>query len=241
MKSPITKLTIAALIAVTALPAIAADMRVLPAMSAPPPLAYNWTGFYLGGHLGSAWSNGEWTTLGVSGADASINSAVGFIGGGQIGWNYQFAGGWVVGIEGDFSGSTMNKSVNGCFADTTQTCTMKNQWTALLTGRFGYALDASLLYVKGGAAWGHFNYENPDPVNSGQTFSGNQTRTGWTIGAGWEYAFTPNWSAKIEYNFLDFGDESVSLVGPTASFTENIRNDIHQVKLGVNYRFPVAF
>ncbi len=157
-------------------------------------------------------TNSEWTTFGVPGTDASIGAA-GFIGGVQMGWNYQFAGGWVIGIEGDFTGSTMSKSVNGCFFDPTQTC------------------------VKGGAAWGHFNYENPDPANSGETFSANQTRTGWTIGGGWEYAFTPNWSAKIEYNFLDFGNDTVTLAGPTTSFTENIKNDIHQVKLGVNYRF----
>ena len=206
-----------------------------PFAPAPPPL-YTWTGFYLGAHMGSAWSNSEWTTVGV-GTDASID-AVGFIGGGQMGWNYQFAGGWVIGMEGDFTGSTMNKSVNGCFIDPAQTCTMKNKWTALLTGRLGYAFGPSLFYVKGGAAWGQFNYENLDP-SFGDTFSAGRTRTGWTIGGGWEYAFTPNWSAKIEYNFLDFGSDNVTLIAPitSTSFAENIKNDIHQVKLGVNYRF----
>ena len=227
--------SIATLIAFAAAPVMAADMR-LPASPAPPPLAYTWTGFYLGAHMGSAWTNSEWTTVGVPGTDASIDAA-GFIGGAQIGLDYQFASRLVIGIEGDFTGSTMSKSVNGCFIDPAQTCTIKNRWTALLTGRLGYAFDSSLFYVKGGAAWGNFNYENPDPVSAGETFSANQTRTGWTIGGGWEYAFTPNWSAKVEYNFVDFGNENVTLVGPITSFAENIKNDIHQVKLGVNYRF----
>jgi outer membrane immunogenic protein len=235
MKSRISVVSIAALIAFSAAPVMAADIRV-PAPPVPLPLAYTWTGFYLGAHMGSAWTNSEWTTVGVPGTDASINAA-GFIGGGQIGLNYQFASRWVIGIDGDFTGSTMNKSVNGCFTDPTQTCTIKNRWTALLTGRFGYAFDRSLFYVKGGAAWGNFNYENPDPVSAGETFSANKTRTGWTIGGGWEYAFTSNWSAKIEYNFLDFGNDNVTLIGPITSFAENINNDIHQVKLGVNYRF----
>ena len=89
MKSRISVVGTAALIAFAAAPAMAADMR-LPAPPAPPPLAYIWTGFYLGAHMGSAWSNSEWTTAGVSGTDASINAAA-FIGGAQIGWNYQFA------------------------------------------------------------------------------------------------------------------------------------------------------
>ena len=238
MKSQISVPSIAIVIALTSAPAMAADMRLPPPPAPPPPLAYNWTGFYLGAHMGSAWTNSEWTTLGVSGTDASIDAA-GFIGGVQAGFNYQFAGGWVIGLEGDYTGSTMSKSANGCFADPTQTCTLKNRWTALLTGRLGYAFDRSLFYVKGGAAWGEFNYQNPDPVNSGDIFSANQTRSGWTIGGGWEYAFTPNWSAKIEYNFLDFGNDTVTLSGPLTgtSFTENIKNNISQVKVGVNYRF----
>ena len=144
---------------------------------------------------------------------------------------------WVIGIEGDFTGSTMSKSVNGCFLDPTQTCTMKNRWTALLTGRFGYAFDRSLFYVKGGAAWGQFNYENPDPVGLGDTFTGKSNAHGLDDRRWLGICLHPNWSAKIEYNFLDFGNDTVTLAGPTTSFTETIKNDIHQVKLGVNYRF----
>jgi len=151
MKSQISLASIATLVALASAPVMAADMR-LPPPPAPAPLAFPWTGFYLGAHMGSAWTNGEWTAIGVLGTDASIDAA-GFIGGVQAGFNYQFAGGWVIGLEGDFTGSTMSKSVNGCFADPTQTCTLKNRWTALLTGRLGYAFDRSLFYVKGGAAW----------------------------------------------------------------------------------------
>src|SRR5262245_34007088 len=122
MKAQNSVASIAILVALMSAPAMAADMRLPPPLASVP-LAPSWTGFYLGAHMGSAWTNSEWTAIGVPGTDASIDAA-GFIGGVQGGFNYQFAGGWVIGVEGDFTGSTMSKSVNGCFADPTQTCTL---------------------------------------------------------------------------------------------------------------------
>ena len=213
MKSRISVPSIATLIALTSAPVMAADMRLPPPPAPPPPLAYHLDRLLPRRPHGKRLDQQRVDNVRSAGHGCFDRRRWFHWWRVRSGWNYQFAGGWVVGIEGDFTGSTMSKSVNGCFLDPTQTCTMKNQWTALLTGRFGYAFDRSLFYVKGGAAWGQFNYENPDPVNSGETFSANQTRTGWTIGGGWEYAFTPNWSAKIEYNFLDFGNDTVTLGG----------------------------
>jgi outer membrane immunogenic protein len=195
--------------------------------------AFSWTGFYVGGHIGAGWNRSVWTAPGFY--DADIDST-GFIGGGQVGWNYQFANRIVIGIEGDFTGTTMDETVSGCFADPTQTCTTQVDWTAMLTGRLGYAFDRSLVYFKGGAAWAKFNYSNPTPTIP-DTFTASETRSGWTIGGGWEYAFAPNWSAKLEYNYLDFGNDQITFVGATGPFLENVDNEIHQVKLGVNYRF----
>jgi outer membrane immunogenic protein len=210
--------------------ASAADLPARPVYKAPVMApAFSWTGFYLGPHIGGAWSTSDWSFPGF-GTEASIDSS-GFIYGGQVGWNYQFSNRIVIGIEGDFTGTTLDDSVTGCFATAGATCTSKVDWTALLTGRLGYAFDRSLLYVKGGGAWAKFKYETTDPVLGFD--SASETRSGWTIGGGWEYAFLPNWSAKVEYNFLDFGDDNVNF----ATFNENIKNEIHQVKVGLNYRF----
>ena len=142
----------------------------------------------------------------------------------------------MIGIEGDFTGTTMDETVAGCFDDPAQTCTTKVHWTALLTGPLGYAFDRSLIYVKGGAAWAKFKYSNPTPFIP-DTFTASETRSGWTIGGGWEFAFMPNWSAKLEYNYLDFSNDQVTFTGATGPFVENIDNKIDQVNLGVNYRF----
>lgn len=214
--------------------AAAADipMRAAPAYKAAPMApAFSWTGFYVGAHVGGAWGNSEWTFPGFF--DASINTA-GFIGGGQAGYNWQINQ-IVFGIEGDISGSTIRDTVNGCFAVATQSCTTRVDWTALLTARLGYAFGQNLIYIKGGGAWAEFHYENPTPAIP-DVFTASKTRDGWTIGAGWEYAFAPAWSAKIEYNYLDFGTNTLTFTGATGAFVENIKDEIHQVKVGVNYR-----
>src|SRR4029079_15484793 len=124
-----------------------------------------------------------WTEPGFF--DAGIDST-GFLGGRQVGWNLHFANRIVVGIEGDFTGTTMDKTIAGCFDDPEQTCTTKVDWTALVTGRLGYALDRNLIYIKGGAAWAKSKYSNPTPFIP-DTFTASETRIGWTIGGGWEY------------------------------------------------------
>jgi outer membrane immunogenic protein len=129
----------------------------------------------------------------------------------------------------------MSDTVNGCFSSAPQTCTTRVDWTAMLTARLGYAFERHLIYVKGGAAWAEFNYENNDPTTP-DVFTANKTRDGWTIGGGWEWAFMPAWSAKIEYNFLDFGTSAITFNGATGPFLENIKDEIHQVKFGLNYR-----
>jgi outer membrane immunogenic protein len=225
--------------------ASAADlpMKAPPMVAAPVP--FSWTGFYVGGHLGSGWGTKEYTNecaacdpIGTFEGQGTVN---GFLGGFQAGYNYQID--WVVlGIEGDFSFADVNGNFT-CYG--TSACTAKADWFATLTGRIGGTVDHALLYVKGGVAWVHDKYNDycsdcsttEDPAN----FSGSGTRTGWTLGAGVEYAFTRNWSGKLEYDYMDFGTHTVTLItdvpSPFSPAPVDILQRVHVVKAGVNYRF----
>jgi outer membrane immunogenic protein len=220
-KITLSLLTVAGL-ALGAQSASAADLR-RPVYKAPAPAvvaAYNWSGFYLGGHVGGAWSSEEATDI-ATGARVSTDPD-GFIGGVQAGYNWQ-ADRWVFGIEGDWSWSGAdggNTLVGLPFSS-------DHSWYATLTGRVGYAWDNWLWYVKGGAAWADKEY----------TYGGlgtiSDTRVGWTVGTGLEFGLTPNWSAKIEYNYLDFGKDTYTF----GAFPIDVDTQVHLVKAGINYRF----
>jgi outer membrane immunogenic protein len=111
------------------------------------------------------------------------------------------------------------------------------------TGRFGYAFDRSLLYLKGGVAGAEFKDDLSLASGAIALASGTQSNTsvGWTVGAGWEYAFLNNWTAKVEYDYLDFGSKDEDFVfssfGSSATFHESIERKLQLVKLGVNYKF----
>jgi outer membrane immunogenic protein len=109
------------------------------------------------------------------------------------------------------------------------------EWVATLSGRLGYAWGPTLLYAKGGGAWARDDYTI---TTGGLFFAGaDATKSGWTVGAGLEYGFTPNWSARIEYNYLDLGTETVRFVTTAGgSFLREVDQNIHAVKLGINFR-----
>jgi outer membrane immunogenic protein len=240
----------AALAALTigALPAAAADLATRPVYKAPVavPVAYNWSGFYIGGHVGYGWGEKDWdqtfTTPGFGAAfpNRSTSNVDGFLGGGQVGINWQ-SGMWVFGLEGDFSWTDADGCGRQSISPGFNNCTSVN-WYATATGRLGVAFDRSLLYVKGGAAFvdeDHFVANTVFPT--GGATSTSNTRTGWTVGGGLEYALWDNWSAKIEYNFMDFGTDNraFTYTGINAGLTEryDIDQQVHVVKFGVNYRF----
>jgi outer membrane immunogenic protein len=225
----------AALIAFAA-PAAAADMPARTYTKAPvytpPQVIYNWTGFYIGGHLGGAFA-GDNSLLGNSGR---------FMGGVQGGADYQFANNFVIGAEAQYSWlSTNNSSV--VFPGAT-VVTANNSQLGSVTGRLGYAFGPALLYAKGGFAW----RDNP---NIGVAVAGTPVaftttgpqKDGYTVGAGLEYMFAPNWSAKAEYQYYNFGSTAFT-GGPAPIIGSRFRDDEHTVKVGVNYRFgwggPVA-
>lgn len=213
----------------------AADMAVKAPYA--PVAVYNWTGFYVGGHIGGAWSN---TTVadptGVNfapaGSDIGVNGS-GLLGGAQVGYNWQ-AGNWVLGIQGDMSWTGINASAADPFVAGLNVGD-KVDWLGMLTGRVGYAWNNTLLYGKGGVAWVHNKYSG---VGGGFDASGSETRTGWTVGLGLEYAFARNWTTFIEYDYVGLGTRTVTLTDPTIGpFQASIKQNINLVKLGVNYKF----
>lgn len=193
--------------------ASAADLGARTYTKAPPPPPapiYNWTGFYIGGHLGAGFSDNNNPFFGGS------NDAK-FLGGGQVGADYQFSPSWVAGIEANYSVLTTN---NNDF----------NRGLGSVTGRLGYAIGPALIYGKGGYAWA-------DTRNV--PGFGRPGRDGYTVGGGVEYMFAPSWSVKAEYQYYDFGRTNFLAIpvagGP--AFGGSFRNDEHTVKVGVNYRF----
>ena len=108
----------------------------------------------------------------------------------------------------------------------------RRDWTATLTARAGMAFDRWLVYAKGGAAWARDKYSTNFYAFPGSEVT--DTRLGWTVGAGVEYAFAPQWTAKLEYNYMDFGTRDVSFSPGTST---SIDQQVHAVKFGVNYKF----
>jgi outer membrane immunogenic protein len=229
---------------------------VLKAPPVPPAPAYVdlWTGFYGGPHFGFGWGNKKFfdnfpTPDGELDGDTTVK---GFIGGLQGGYNRRFD--WLLaGVEGDFTWSGV-KSDFSCFPFGDQTCLAKPEWFGSLSGRLGVIHGPALFYVKGGAAWAQDHFEDratcagSQPRSRagitaacGDTFFGNQLRPGWLVGVGIEYFFASQWSAKVEYNYMDFGSKSVPLSdGANGFFTEEIHQTMNLVKVGLNYHFDTA-
>jgi outer membrane immunogenic protein len=214
---------VAALSVATA--ASAADMQARPYTKAPPAVvspAYNWSGFYIGAMGGFGWGSGD--------SDAS-----GGFGGGTIGYNWQFPGSqFVFGVEVDAAGASIKESVTEDLGGGVMgTLDSKINSFGSVTGRAGFAMDAALLYAKGGYAWANHKASISVPV-LGTTFSDSQTHSGYTIGGGLEYLFTPSWSAKAEYMYTSLGGETYNLLGGPL---ESPNIDFHTIKVGVNYHF----
>ena len=239
---------LAAVIGLAASQASAADLpRKAPAYVPPAPPPLTWTGCYIGANLGGAW--GRFTLEGPFGgsADRSTNNAS-FVGGGQIGCDYQFAGGWVIGFRNMFDGTTNSRDLAFNVVTPTATATggaeLSMRWFDALTGRIGYSWQPnSLLYFQGGAVWARIEADAFVTTAAG-TFAGSAstTKTGWTIGGGWEYRFSPQWSVFIEGNYYDFGSRDRTIVTPAATACAagcafSAKTTAATALIGVNYRF----
>ena len=249
------RMTLAALAVAFAIPctaASAADLARPVYKATPAPVAFNWSGFYIGGNVGWGWGDGNGTIIGVPpvpvvpvlpvGATRT-NDRDGFLGGAQIGMNWQAPGSpWVFGIEADWSWTDASSTSAVAGVGAISTTFSDTNWYATVTGRVGYAVDTWLWYVKGGVAF--MDVEYLSTTTAGAVFTSNSisdTRTGWTVGAGVEQALINNWSWKLEYNYLDFGSEqyafTTTVAGVTGTVTNDLEEKVHIVKFGLNYRF----
>lgn len=215
--------------------ASAADMPVkAPVRAAAAVVATNWSGMYVGAHVGYGWSDVEWTYDGFSSPNNLFDGG-GLIAGGQVGWNYQ-TGMWIWGIEGEASWARIRDTVLNS-PNPTYNAFVDINWLATITGRLGYAFDRALLYAKGGVAFAEIE-RGLDQIGTTTIARGSATRTGWIVGGGLEYAVAPGWSAKIEYNYIDLGsfnNTETYNVGGTDDAT--IKAVVHTVKTGLNFRF----
>jgi outer membrane immunogenic protein len=253
-------------VAALSVPAFAADMPLKAPMMAPVALPpYSWTACYVGGHVGVGWGRKEFSdnvnAVNDLGGSIPFNVGADFLGGGQIGCDYQFASNWVIGIAGDFSWANIEGQTDDPFFagknGNPETLYAKTDFLATATGRIGYAWDHYLLYAKGGAAWAHDKYSisNMGAFAGGLCLNGNgcnptasETRFGWTVGGGFEWAFANNWSTFIEGDYYGFGTKGITFTDPNAavifgtggtSTTYDVKQYIAAVKIGLNYRFPV--
>ncbi len=182
-------------------------------------LSISWTGLYLGLHAGYGFGNDS--NLGIAGF--TNNNGDGFLGGAQIGFDYQFAPNWVAGVEGQISWIDADRSWTGPGV----VLSRQADWLGSVTGRLGYTWGPGLLYVKGGAAWTNDDYSLVIGGVPG-VFTGGSNSTGWTLGAGLEYMFAPSWSAKIEYQYYDFGNTTLVGSGPVRNGRERRQQHPHR-------------
>ncbi len=199
------------------------------------PTVSSWTGFYLGANIGVGWGNNVFVDdPGSPGTDASSHPS-GIVGGLQAGYNFQINS-HLIGIEGNFGWSGAKSSLS-CFPSIgPQNCAAEPRWISAITGRLGEIVGPTLFYVKGGAAWVHDSYSSTD--STGTLFAAENTRAGWTAGAGLEYMFLPNWSAKLEYAYYGFPDRPVVFDdGSGDVFTRTIKQNMQTVTVGINYHF----
>ena len=247
--------------------ALAADLAPRTYTKAPPPIAavYDWTGFYIGGNVGYSWgrssdtstlTNGAGTVLFTSADKTNLN---GIVGGGQIGYNWQTQN-WVWGLEADIQGTDEKGTRN--FICPTGICTpgvigaafvpgvavplalsQKIDWFGTVRGRVGFlAAPTVLLYATGGLAYGEI--KSSETIGGLTGFSNATTNVGYTVGAGIEGVIGGNWTAKLEYLYVDLGKVSGSFLTTipalgggvlSSSYSSRITDNV--LRVGLNYKF----
>ena len=237
----------------------AADLPPRPMAVEPPAPANIWTGYYLGGNLGYSWGRADndvraaglppvlfgIPTASLASGDRDKQNVDGIVGGFQSGYNWQ-SGSWVFGLETDLQASNQKGDQRYCNLGGT-TCAVasldashKLSWFGTARSRIGFLVTPSaLVYGTGGAAYGELK-SNYTLNLGGVPFAAvnfQDLKAGWTLGAGVEFAFARNWSAKLEYLYLDLGtsETTASIAGATAVVRREFTD--HIARLGINYRF----
>ncbi len=201
------------------------------------PASAEWTGLYIGGHVGGVWGDIDTetvtnSTLWFQGDDLDFSPS-GVLGGGQVGYNFQFSG-WVAGIE--LSGSALDFEEALQPAD--ETFAAEAEWLGIAALRFGWLWNQrSLVYLKGGYAAASVQTRALDIVGPQfGSFSTDETHGGWMAGAGFEHMLSPDVSAAVEYNYIDLGNQDhTGLSGGTV--VNDIDVQMHAVTVRLNWHF----
>jgi outer membrane immunogenic protein len=188
-------------------------------------IAPTWAGFYLGANAGFGISDISHSS------SEQVPSDLGFAGGGQIGYNFQ-RGSFVFGVEADISGLSLD-ATKPC-ANPAFKCSAKEDWMATVRGRVGYAFDRTLLYATGGVAFSELNAETS---LGGVHFKDDKSLTGYAVGGGIEYQFTPKWIGRAEYLYTNYGSDTYHFDVPY----KDVETSIQQVRLGMSYKVGPAY
>jgi outer membrane immunogenic protein len=238
--------------------ALAADLpsRAPPPVYLPPVPIFSWTGIYIGGQVGYAWTSGNNNFSGFDPFTGTFlttsigGTPSGVIGGANVGYNYQINQ-WVLGLEGSVDGTSLKNTSAAVFADgTTLTAQSTADIQGSIRGKIGVAWDRALIYGTGGVAFGGFKTDvtlaNTGALNGGNPFFANgnvsSTRVGWTVGGGIQYAVTNNWSVFAEYRYTNFGsirENNFGLLPTGAFFNGNRQINQNQVQVGFDYKFDM--
>lgn len=204
----------------------AADVGAQPPYPAPVPAPYNWTGAYAGLNIGGGYASVSATDSFAGASGTGSETLTGFVGGGQLGFNWQ-AGPAVIGLEGDFQGSTQSNSITiGPYSATDEIT-----YFGTLRGRLGLALDRWLPYVTGG--WGYGGWSTKASLSGVGNFSATTSHDLWVFGGGLEVGIWGNWTAKAEYLFIDTG-QFTTLLGPV-TVKPTLQDNVFRI--GLNYHF----
>jgi outer membrane immunogenic protein len=209
---------------------------------------YSWTGLYIGGHVGGGWDERDVGLFNTNNGDKigiGTTKASGFLGGGQIGLDYQFAPNWVIGIEADVSAANLKDTAsNNSASSNINSSSVQHDNTIDLfgtaRGRVGYALGSALLFGSGGFAWANEKVTRTQLVGTyyqatpGTVEKASSTGKGWTAGGGLEWGFAQNWTARVEYLHVELGAES--FVFPLAHVRNDAKVTMDIARFGVNYR-----
>jgi len=219
-----------------------------------PVVAPVWTGFYAGVNGGGSFGDSEnlrvRNNFDSSEADIGQFFHDGGFGGGQIGYNWSGFG-WgnqvVLGVETDLQGSSIGSSFDrndlnyAGFAPAFFHASQNIDYFGTVRGRLGYAFGNALIYATGGFAYA--NIDTTVNLSSGfNVLNSNKLETGWVVGGGVEYLFAPNWSGKVEYQFIDLSNQTISGVAADG-FTDHMAfdNTFSTVRAGINYHIPTGY
>ena len=231
LNAGVAGITLAGVMALVSGSANAADMYRAQggSLKDEPVYAFNWGGFYLGGHLGAGWGTADVSipnypsTFGMDGS--------GFTGGVHGGFNYQ-TGSLVLGVEADYSGSNVSGDhLSGGFG--AERYSIEENWRSSVRGRLGVALNRTLVYGTVGVGWVDIDTQYV-PLGGGGVRGA--TLTGLTAGGGVEYALSPNWLVRAEYLYGDYGSERFVHGGPS-----DVDYRTHELRAGVSYKFGSSY